>query len=58
MTKEIVLVYLSGQIITNMKVNGIRIKKMDREYIQIMLVIYMMENGKMIKLMDMAYYNK
>lgn len=43
--------YKHGQMEQNMMANGVRIKHVDKECFIMLTVIYLMENGKMIKLM-------
>ena len=43
------MAYLYGQMVTNMKVIGVRIKKVVLEYIKISMEIIMKVNGLMIK---------
>lgn len=47
-------VFKSGLIMPGMKVNGGKIKQMVAENFGMQMEISMKENGKMIKLMDMA----
>ena len=47
-------VFKFGLIMPGMKVNGGKIKQMVAENFGMQMEIYMKENGKMIRLMDMA----
>ena len=44
-----------GQIMRNMKENGEKIRLTEEENSGMRMVIFMRENGKMIKLMDMEF---
>jgi hypothetical protein len=55
MGTDMVMEYKYGQMVQNMKDTGVIIKLMERVNFGMQMVMYLMENGKKIKLMDSEY---